>query len=375
MIKFYCFLIAIMIVFLLMPIFIRFMLKYNVLDRSGGRKIHIGTKVNMGGIVIFLGFMASYIIAIPSLIAYEELDLVLSFALLLCIIVVIGVRDDIKSLSPKVKLVVEIIIGMFICKIGIRIDNFYGLFGVNELPTWISYSFSIFFFIVVANAYNLIDGVDGQSGVQALITIIPLLLFFLFIVPDHGYKVGFGNAQFWSVITISLSGAIIAYLYYNWYPSKVFMGDTGSIFIGLMLACIMIVAIKYNGELGSNAKIFGHEIKSKIGVVVMMFYMPLVDTLRVFVCRAMKKKSPFSPDRSHIHHFILRTGGTHQRCVFTTLIYSVLYSSIGIILSLFLTDLYFIMFMVLAFPFFVISLCKVIKFRMNKMKKIRLCQN
>lgn len=372
MIYIYFFFIAAGFVFIAMPAFIKLMHKHKVLDKSGGRKIHKGEKVNMGGIVIFFGFLCVYIIAIPIFLRHESIDLILTFILLLSIVVVVGIRDDMNSLSPITKLVIEIIIGIFFCKMGIKIDNLYGLYGFYEIPIWLSYIVTIAFVIIITNAYNLIDGVDGQSASQAILTLFLLFLFFYFLVPQ-GINSVFGNIEFWSIVSISLIGALSAYLYYNWYPSRVFMGDTGSMTIGVILSCVMIIAIQYNGSFGEDIKLFGNPIKSKIGVIVMLFYLPLVDTLRVFIARVMKGRSPLYPDKSHIHHFILRTSGTHQEATLTSFLFSLCFSMIGIFLSFYLRDDYFIPFMILLFFLYVLLLKIYTKYRMRyKTKKLRI---
>lgn len=343
-------------VFIAMPGYIRLMLKYKVLDKAGGRKIHNGEKVNMGGIIIFFGFLCSYLIFIPVLLKIEPLDLILSFILLISVIVVVGIRDDMNSLSPLTKLVIEIIIGIFICKMGIRFESLYGLYGIYELPIWVSYVLTIFFVIVITNAYNLIDGVDGQSATQAIITLVPLFILFCFIVPEMYNEFVFGNHILWSIVSISLIGALVAYLYYNWYPSRVFMGDTGSLLIGTIISCLLIIAIQYNGNFGDEVRIFGYSIKSNYGVIIMLFYLPLADTLRVFSARILKGKSPFFPDKSHIHHFVLRTSGTHQESTITTLIFSLFFSTLGIIVSFHVRDDYFIPFMIVMYFVYVIVL-------------------
>ncbi len=372
MIFIYCFLVSTLLVFILMPYYIRLMLKYRVLDRSGGRKIHKGIKVNIGGFIIFLGFVASYILAL-SYIPKEYIDNALTFIILLGCIIVVGVRDDMNSLTAKNKLVLEIIAILFICRMGLKIDSLYGFMGIYELPVWLSYTITIFFFVVILNTYNLIDGIDGQAGTQALNVFIPLFLFFFFLGNYNTSNI-FHNPYFWAIICISIIGGLLAFLYYNWEPSRVFMGDTGSISIGTIIACTIVIAIKFNGENISNFTLFGFEIKSKIGVVVSLFFIPLADTLRVFSARVCKKKSPFSPDKSHIHHFLIRTGASHKTSTLTTLTFSIITSIIGIFLATIFTDNIFIPLLVVMFVLYVISLSYITKRRIKTMKKKRLCQ-
>jgi len=357
-----------------MPFFIKLMQKYKVIDCSGGRKIHKGEKVNIGGAVIFLAFLISYIIAIPQISKYDSIDLILSFIAIISSIVIVGIRDDMNSLSAKSKLIIEIIAILFLCAIGIRIDSFYGFLGIYELPNWVSYAVTVFFYIVILNTYNLIDGIDGQSATQALAVFLPLLIFFILIVPGTIATGTFGSTFFWSIICASTIGAICGFLWFNWEPSKVFMGDTGSISIGMILASTMIAAIQYNGEYGLKIAIFDQPIKSNIGVVVTLFFIPLADTLRVFTQRIREGHSPFRPDKSHIHHFFLRTGASHSQTALIVLSFSMIVSTIGVIASLFLDDNIFIPLLILLYILYVYALTTVTKLRITKMKKTKLCQ-
>ncbi len=357
-----------------MPIFIKLMVKYNVLDSSGGRKIHKGDKVNIGGAIIFIAFLIAYLIAIPQLSKHDSVDLVISFIAIISCIVIIGIRDDMNSLTAKNKLILEIIAILFLCAIGIKIDNFYGFLGIYSLPNWISYSITMFFYIVILNTYNLIDGIDGQSTTQALAVFVPLLIFFSLIVPGDASIHVFGSTYFWSIVCVSLIGALIGFLIFNWEPSKVFMGDTGSISIGMLMASTMIAAIQYNGSYNSEIAIFGNPIKSNIGVIVVLFFIPLADTLRVFIHRIRKGHSPFRPDKSHIHHYLLRTGASHAESALIVLAFSLIISTIGIIASMVLSDIIFIPLLIILFFIYIYTLSSVTKSRIKKLKKTRLCQ-
>jgi len=372
----YCFITSLVIVFFTMPIFIRLMLKYHILDSSVGRKKHNGNKVNMGGIIIFLACIVSCLLAMHSYKPSCNIDYIITFLIVLCCIAIVGVRDDMNTLSAKTKLIIEIIFILFICNIGLRIDNLFGFFGIHKLPIVISYAATIFFIVVVLNAYNLIDGIDGQAATQALNVIVPLFLFFMLCIPkNYICQDCFGSPILWRILLVSVGGGLIGFLFFNWEPSKVFMGDTGSITIGTIIACSMIVAMQYNGYLGSEAKICGLvAIKSKIGVVCVLFFIPFADTLRVFCDRIKRGFSPFHPDRSHIHHLFLRTGATHAKTSLLTLTFSVTISIIGMILSTLVDDNIFIPLIVVMFFLYVITLHYVIKFRIKKMRAKQLCQ-
>ena len=153
------------------------------------------------------------------------------------------------------------------------------------------------------------------------------------------------------------------------------MGDTGSLSIGMILASVMIAAIQYNGSYGSDINILGFEIKSKIGVIVLLFFIPLADTLRVFCARIKKGKSPFNPDKSHIHHLLIRTGACHQTSTLITLTSSIFISIIGIILSTIFTDNIFIPLMIVLFILYFRAIIYFTKFRIKRMNKKRICHS
>ncbi len=167
------FLIALATVLLLMPPFIKLMVRYRILDKAGGRKIHTGYTAHMGGVVIFLGFIISIIAMIFAYFNVSNFAYLITFAVSIVLMFIVGVRDDMNELSPWTKLFFEIAVGLLFCTIGINITSITGLTSgqIINIPIWLSYPLTIFFFIVVINSYNLIDGIDGQAGMQALNTL------------------------------------------------------------------------------------------------------------------------------------------------------------------------------------------------------------
>ena len=237
--------------YLLMPPFIRLMEKHKLLDKSGGRKIHTGYTAHMGGVVIFVSSLIAILLGVFIADCYENIWKILAFVILMCLVLLVGVRDDMNNLTPKTKLLCEIGVGFLLCYIGVRIHSFYGLFGVHEIPVWLSYVLSIIFMVVVSNAYNLIDGIDGQAGTQALSFFVFMLLMFIFVFNKNAvlsYNDNFANSSFWLLVSIVMIGALLGFLVFNWQPAKIFMGDTGSLFIGFLLAICMLTMMDYNGE-------------------------------------------------------------------------------------------------------------------------------
>lgn len=362
------FVVAFLISFLCMPPFIRIMEKYRILDKSGGRKIHKGYTAHMGGLVVFMAFAFAFALFAAKDPCLTNIWEIISFILLFALVVFMGIRDDMNDLSPRVKLLIEIIVGFLFCYMDIRIHGFYGLFGIEELPEWLSYILTISFIIVVANAYNLIDGIDGQAGTQALSVFFFLLLYGLFVVgPGVKETELFASSSFWILVDVSMCGAIMGFLFYNWQPAKVFMGDTGSLFIGFMIAIRLIVSMDYNGI--EHSSIFKMPVRSNMLVFVMFFFLPLADTLRVFISRIRRGKSPFSADKIHIHHLLLRTGYSHQKTAIITMSIQLVITIISIIVALFLEDIYYIAYIAVMWLVFVFGLRYFVKQKLMKIKE------
>ena len=286
--------------FLIVPVIIKYSLKKNLLDVPGRRKIHKKVTPSMGGIAIFCGFFISSLIWID-LSRWTEIKWIL---VALFVIFFIGVRDDLVPLRAIFKLVGQILAAtLLIVFFDLRIDSLYGVFGINDLADWLSYAITIFTIIIITNSFNLIDGLDGLAGTIAIIALACFGTWFYLI----------GDTTF-AVLAYTMLGAILAFLIFNWEPSEVFMGDTGALVIGMLLAILAIHFTNTNFALPVDAP---YKFLSSIGTAACFIIIPLVDTSRIILLRLFKGKSPFKPDKSHIHHAIMRLGKTHSQ---TTLI-------------------------------------------------------
>lgn len=291
----YSFITSMMVCFLLTPLLIRILHKQHVLDEGGRRKIHKGQIPSMGGIVIFLAFTFAMLAWIPPNDVFNRKFLFSAIILMF----ITGLRDDIIPLRPRYKLVAQILSAAIVVSLtDIRIVSFYGFLGINELPLWVSYTISAFTIIVITNAYNLIDGIDGLAGTVAVISFSFLAVWFYLV----------GNVEY-TIIMFGMTGAVLGFLYYNWHKASIFMGDTGSMFIGFMLAISAIAFIKMNGDLVASDSIYHFSASISMAIAIVLF--PLFDTLRVFIIRLSQGKSPFIADKQHIHHHLLRLGYTH----------------------------------------------------------------
>jgi UDP-GlcNAc:undecaprenyl-phosphate GlcNAc-1-phosphate transferase len=287
---------AFVISFLIVPVIIKYSLQKNLVDVPGRRKIHKKITPSMGGIAIFFGFFISSLIWIE-LADWKEVKFIM---VALFIIFFIGVRDDLVPLRPWLKLVGQLLAAVILVSFfGLRLNSFYGLFGLHDIPIVASYVVTIFTLIIITNSFNLIDGLDGLAGTVALVSLISFGIWF-YLIDD----------QLFAVFPFAMAGAILAFLFFNWEPSEVFMGDTGALVIGLTLAILAIHFIDTNYNLPA-----GHvyKFRSSVTTGICFIAIPLIDTLRIIILRLRKGQSPLTPDKSHIHHAILRLGKNHSQ--------------------------------------------------------------
>ncbi len=304
-----------LLTFLMFPVFIKLFKKRNFLDDPGGRKIHTAKTPAMGGLPIYIGFAISILIWAPFEIL-ADIKYVLSAV---TIMFIIGFRDDLINLKALQKLFGQIASALIIVGVcEIRFTSLYGLFGIEEISPLLGYIFSAFTIIVITNAYNLIDGIDGLSGSVGLIASMFFGIWF--------YLTGLES---FAMLSFALLGALVAFLNFNWAPSKIFMGDTGSLFIGFFLSIIAIKFIDYNYYLADNEFVFG----GSIGTAVAVLILPLADTLRVFVRRVAKGMSPMHPDRTHVHHILLRLGCNHAQATGILVTVNIIFVLLAIVLK------------------------------------------
>jgi len=300
--------------FLIVPVIIKYSLEKNLVDVPGRRKIHKKVTPSMGGIAIFCGFFISTLIWVE--ISYwREIKFLL---VALFVIFFIGVRDDLVPLRPLFKLVGQILAAtLLISLFDLRLKSFYGLFGIFELPIVVSYLLTVFTIIIVTNSFNLIDGLDGLAGSISILSLLAFGVWF-YLVGD----------QVFSILSFAMLGAIFAFLIFNWEPSEVFMGDTGALVIGMMLAILAIHFIELNYSLPVKDP---YKFTGSVATAICIIIIPIVDTTRIIILRVLKKQSPFRPDKSHIHHAIMRLGMTHSQTTIILGCTQVVYFAIAIV--------------------------------------------
>jgi len=268
-------------------------------DLGSFRKHHDHGIPRLGGIAIFVSFTITSL-----LFGFADKSLPVNYILGACIILfAMGMKDDLTGVNSSTKFLLQFIVGTILVVLGnIRITSLYGILGIYELPYIISVLISILLITLIVNAFNLIDGIDGLAATTAIIANCTFGALFVYM---HQYQL--------ALVSLALVGAVAGFLKYNLSPAKIFMGDTGSLLLGLISAVMAIKFIELNKLPGARIE----AIYSAPALTVAVLIGPVFDTLRVFTLRIANGKSPFDADRNHIHHRILRLGYSHIQ---TTLI-------------------------------------------------------
>lgn len=285
-----------LITFFAIPVIIQVARQKKMFDEPDERKVHKMVIPTLGGLGIFAGFILAMLLCVPP--GHQELQYFTAAAI---VIFFLGIKDDILVLSPAKKFIGQLIAAGIVIKFGgVQITNMHGFLGVNEIPRIASIIFTLFTIIVITNSFNLIDGVDGLAGCLGLLTSVVFGAYFFY-----------AGQMMYAVMALSLAGSLVGFLIYNFSPAKIFMGDTGSLMIGLFNS---IMVIKFINISGSSASVLPLAAAPAIGFAILI--VPLFDTLRVFSLRILDRKSPFSPDRTHVHHFLLELGFSHKAVTF-----------------------------------------------------------
>lgn len=297
---------AFLITYFSIPVIIKVAKDKKLFDEPEERKIHKEVIPTLGGLGIFAGFIIATLMGIPP----AEVSPLQYFLAAIMLIFFMGIKDDILILTAGKKFIGQLVAAGIIIKFGgIEIKNMYGILGVHALTPSASFLITLFTIVVITNSFNLIDGVDGLAGSLGLLT---TLLF--------GTYFYFSEQILYAVMSLSLAGGLSAFLIYNFHPAKIFMGDTGSLLIGLVNS---ILVIQFINTASLPGALFPVESAPAIGFAVLL--VPLFDTLRVVGLRLLSRRSPFCPDRNHIHHFLLDLGLSHRMiaisCVFTNILF------------------------------------------------------
>jgi UDP-N-acetylmuramyl pentapeptide phosphotransferase/UDP-N-acetylglucosamine-1-phosphate transferase len=302
--------VSFIITFLAIPIVLQIAEEKKLFDVPDERKIHKVPVPSLGGVGIFGGFLLASLLSISS---RQNSEFQYFFAAAV-IIFLLGLKDDLVVLSASKKFVGQMVAASILIHLGgIRITSMHGLFGFTELSEGVSIALSYLTIIVVINSFNLIDGVDGLAGSLGLVTMLLFGIYFFGI-----------QMPAYSLLAFAMAGSLLAFLIFNHHPAKIFMGDSGSLMLGLVNS---ILVIKFITIADSHA--IAIPIESSVVVGIAILIVPLVDTLRVFSIRIFRGSSPFTPDRNHVHHLLLERGFKHPGITFFCVVLNLLFIAVA----------------------------------------------
>jgi UDP-GlcNAc:undecaprenyl-phosphate GlcNAc-1-phosphate transferase len=279
------------------------------------RYLHPAPLPRLGGIAVYLAFFAaSLFLLLVGRFGYHSglgfsLRPTLPIVLGSFVILLLGTWDDIRGLGPYSKIVVECVAGLILFSGGFRFVHFAVLFGTRDLPWYVDLAFTLFWVLAITNAFNLIDGIDGLAAGSALFSTVAV---FVVALVSH--------ASLTSFLAIALSGAILGFLHYNLNPATIFLGDSGSLFIGFMLSALALQSAQKAPTILA------------VAIPVVSFGLPILETILSVVRRLISGRPIFSADEQHIHHKLLARGFSQRKVL--VILYAV--SAIFGLVSLFL---------------------------------------
>ncbi|CDN31042.1 Undecaprenyl-phosphate N-acetylglucosaminyl 1-phosphate transferase [Mucinivorans hirudinis] len=303
--------------------------KKRLMDTIDERKEHTTPTPRLGGISFFpialitfcfllgLRFFWGYYFS-----SDYSTDLVQQFmfiATALATIFMLGIADDLVGVGYVYKFAIQLICAALLVAAGVRITDLGGLFAIAEIPKWVSIPLTIILVVFIINAYNLIDGINGLCSGLSILTLTSFAFWFVSV----------GNLIY-AMLIMSFVGVIFAFFYFNAVGKKmsIFMGDTGSLTIGLLISFISFKFIAL-----TNSSPFYAHFYCPIAVVLGLIFIPVFDAMRVFVSRLRRGKHPFEADRTHIHHKLLDVGFTHIQSTFVLLILQMFFALFNLVLS------------------------------------------
>jgi UDP-GlcNAc:undecaprenyl-phosphate/decaprenyl-phosphate GlcNAc-1-phosphate transferase len=286
---------AFLFVFFLIPVMKKVAIKTGWVDKPNARKIHAVPVPLIGGVTVGIAILFTWILNNTLFQPLQHSTVLLSSGFIL---LVVGAIDDRFEVKPIYRLLLQFACAYAAASSGIRITTLFGLFGIHAIPEWAQYTLTIVVITGVVNAYNLMDGIDGLLGFLALAAFCILSVF--------GFALGHHESV---LLNVSFMGALLAFLRYNLSTNKIFMGDAGSTFLGyiLIVSAIQMLNFSYGANL-DQSKAFA--------IVSGIFFIPVVDSLRVYWTRIKRGHSPFKADRNHLHHLLLTLITDHKKSAF-----------------------------------------------------------
>lgn len=310
---------------IMIPALLRFCQKRKLYDLPNIRKVHHTLVPRLGGTAFMpsMALSASIVIVVISLtgnnhkivLSTWSLAMMLSAMIIYCV----GVVDDIFGLDAKVKFTMQIIASAIIPFCGLWINNLYGLFGIHEIPAYLGMPLTVFLFVFIDNAFNLIDGIDGLAATLAILALIG----FIYCFSPY-------DLIAYEVMIAGLIGILVSYLRYNLWGNaekgnKIFMGDSGSLTLGFILAFLFVKATAVNPNVMPMST-------RRVLIAYSLLIIPTYDVVRVVLHRLRWKKPIFDADKSHIHHKLMELGLSQHQALISILSLAIGYIVINLIM-------------------------------------------
>jgi len=290
--------VSFIITFLAVPVVLEVAEKKKLFDVPNERKVHTRLVASLGGVGIFGGFILASLLSIQGHLNYEFQYFFAASLVIFCL----GLKDDLIILSASKKFIGQIIAASILIHLGgIRLDSMHGVLGFEKLPEAFGLALSYLTIIVVINSFNLIDGVDGLAASLGILTML--------VFGSYFFAIGY---QAYALLAFAMAGSLAAFMIFNHHPARIFMGDSGSLMIGLINAILVIKFINV-----ANDPLVAVPVPSAVAIGFAILIVPLLDTLRVFSIRILNGQSPFTPDRNHVHHLLLDRGMDHAAVTLT----------------------------------------------------------
>jgi len=296
--------ICFMLTILLTPLIKKLAIRIGAVDKPNQRKVHMKVMPRLGGLAIYISFIAGVLLFQPD--SSHSLPILLGSL----IIVITGMVDDVRELSPRVKLIGQLAAALVVVLSGIHVE-FINLpfggqleFGIFSIPL------TILWIVGVTNAINLIDGLDGLAAGVSSIALLTI----------SGMAIIMGDAYV-TVLGLILMASTIAFLFYNFYPAKIFMGDTGALFLGYMISVLSLLGFK-------NVTFIS------LIIPALILGVPISDTFFAIIRRLVHKQPLSAPDKSHLHHCLLRLGFSHRQVVLIIYAIAAMFSLAAFIFSM-----------------------------------------
>lgn len=324
------FVISLLLTGIIIPQILLIAFHKKLFDEPDERKIHKGVVPRLGGIAFMPAIFFSLMSVVGFNMLYDNVEVSRAFAdnsLQACFVscslmmmFLVGIADDLIGVKYSAKFVVQILAAMFIIASGVWINNLHGFCGLHELHPAVGIVLTVLVIVFIVNAVNLIDGIDGlASGLSGIALLFYGVIFY--IVKDY----------FYSLLSFAVLGTLVPFFYYNVFGNavsrkKIFMGDTGSLTIGIVLA---FLSIKMSRMADANNDLHLNPIVMAFSPLIV----PCFDVLRVYFHRIIRRRNPFLPDKCHIHHKILALGIPQRVTMILILIVSAAFISVNVLLS------------------------------------------